>query len=420
MNKLLIGALVLSGGVATQALATDTKVGLLNISLANRFQALTVGSKPGVYINPSFQGRNWTTYSYEYLYRCMGTVTYTSATLQINNTEIIKRINAGLSGFDKVTGLFNTPPVAGSLDPNPYYGGKFTTSGSYPAKLIVVRELNNQKLPPYPITIDQFYGTALEQPAWTIPTDGIEAWNAPYNLSDLPSAGLDDGTRLAMTWPNLRYITWGKPVVDAQGLWSWAGARVFVVDPANTNPNLRCFDVTPFFAFEENYCMFCWDTLNRVTDGVIQKNSTVSDPPCNWGGVSCGVKGSGTTKFYFVVKFNNVAAPWQKEPNTLLAKYYERELMFLPEWANTYGTKLSDADTTGSKNALVFSVDGLATYTWKFATLSDGFTWPMGKITAAAVAGHGYSPMCGIFSGSVTLTDYDRAGTSFRKYNTCP
>ena len=117
---------------------------------------------------------------------------------------------------------------------------------------------------------------------------------------------------------------------------------MFVIDSKNPNPNLQCFDVTPFFAFEESYCKFCWDTMDRVTDGSITRGQTVSDPPCAGGLTQCGVKGSGTTKIYWTVKFNSADELSNLNPNTLLRKYYIGYLGFDLAWGLTYGSRLDE------------------------------------------------------------------------------
>jgi len=421
MRKSLYTALVVAAGVASLAGAaapsaihiTDaanasgffvptTKLGLLNISLLNQFQAYdkpTGSGYWGVQIKPGRAAtpyRFWDNQSYDYLGNCLGTVTYRSNSKQVNNQTIIASINAAFS--QRVGGGADGIFVKGNSD----YRGAFNP---LTAKIVVVNYDNLQHLPPYPPTVDNFYAAMS-------PT----VWNAPYNLGGIPIADFD-GSQIQLVWPNQNYISWGKPdpaaCVPCGPAGLWIGARVFVLDPRNANINLRCFDVTPFFALEESFCKFCWDTMDRVTDGTITKNSALAiDSPCAAapGVTPCGVKGSGTTKIYWTVKFNNVANNWVRNPNYLLSWYYANIMLF--DSAATYGAKLDDTDITGSLTSLAFTVNGVATYTWSFKKLSDASMWPMGTMSMTS-GGHGYSPMCGVFSGPVSMVEYDRANVLF-------
>ena len=67
---------------------------------------------------------------------------------------------------------------------------------------------------------------------------------------------------------------------------------------------------------------------------------------------------------------------------------------------------------TSAANTLAFTVNGIATYKWSFKTLSDGYSWPMGTLSMSAT-GHGYSPMCGFFTGPVSITEYDKSNSQF-------
>lgn len=197
---------------------------------------------------------------------------------------------------------------------------------------------------------------------------------------------------------------------------------MFIIDPKNANSNLQCFDVTPFFALEESYCYYCWDTMDRVTDGKVTYGTSSSAPPCATGVSSCGVTGSGTTRFYWTVKFDNVQGGWTDDataPNSVLSYgfgqgslYYNTIVGISPLVGDTYGWKLDDTDQPGSQYALGFTVSGQASYPWSFKKLSDNASWPMGKYSMSA-SGYGFSPMCGLFSGSVTMTEYDRSNKQF-------
>lgn len=434
MNKTLVAAALLSAGVAGQVGAqidfpfgpsyqvTDpafivptTKWGLLNISLNNQFQAYQRGSQNwGVKINPpvaEFPNRTWTSDSYSYLNNCLGTVTYTSDKKTINNKSIIAALNAGLRRSKGGTpGPLNAP---GSL-----WAGSFTSN----AKIVVVNYENKGGLPPYPPTRDAF--DVQDDDIFETADEGdllFTAANAPWNLAGIPDEFATDGTYIPLAWPNQNYISWGKPDETAE-IFNWVGTRVFVIDTANSNPLLRCFDVTPFFAFEEAYCKFCWDTLDRVTDGKIVRNADIpSDAPCAINpDIQCGVTGNGVTKIYWTIKFSNVGSDQQLYPNLLLDRYYGAYLgnLGFEQDEIVYGTILDDTDISASQTSLVFNVSGVATYKWSFKKLSDGFMWPIGNWSMSA-SGHGYSPLCGVFTGSVSMPEYDRSNRTFNNGGFC-
>lgn len=435
MNKTLVAAVLLSAGVAGQVGAqnidfpfgpsvqvTDpyfvmptTKWGLLNVSLNNQFQAYQKGNQNwGIKINPPVPGypnRTWTSDSYNYLNECLGTVTYLSDKKKVDNRSIIAALNAGLRRTKGGTaGPLNR---AGS----PFSGSWNVTK----AKIVVVNYENKGGLPPYPPTRDAFDAEEVFEPS---EFDGellFTAANAPWNLAGIPDDMASDGTYIPLAWPNQNYISWGKPD-DSSDYFNWMGARVFVIDTTNPNPLLRCFDVTPFFAFEEAYCKFCWDTLDRVTDGKITRDADIpSDAPCALNpDIQCGIKGSGTTKIYWTVKFSNIGSDQQLYPNLLLDRYYIGFLNNLgfEQDEVVYGTILDDTDINSSQTSLVFTVAGVATYKWSFKTLSDGLSWPIGSWSMSA-SGYGYSPLCGVFTGSVSMPEYDRSSKTFSNGGSC-
>lgn len=414
MRKSLYTALVVAAGIASQAGAATpssvhitnpgltvptTKLGLLTITLNNQFQAYDKPTGSGIWgvtIKPAriaTPARTWDNKAYDYLSNCLGAVTFRSNTKQVNNAVIIDSINAALSQRGGLAGAAADGIFvkAGS----PYIGGFGRTT----AKIVVVNYENGQQMPPFPSTVDNFYAAPP-----------VNVWNAPYTWFGFPDPTGIDGQEAQLIWPGQNYIAWGKPDPAAFPTANWIGARVFVIDPKNANPFLRCFDVTPFFALEESFCKFCWDTMDRVTDGSITRGTTISDPPCATGGISCGVKGSGTTKFYWTVKFNNVGAAWVRNPNYQIAWYYINIMGLDP--LSTYGAKLDDTDINGSLTSLAFTVNGVATYSWMYKKLSDGFNWPMGTMSMSS-GGHGYSPMCGVFTGPVSIVEYDKSYSLF-------
>jgi hypothetical protein len=409
------------GGVPTPV--PTTKLGLLNISLKNTFQAYSKSGRWGIQVKPSdpriLNGTVvWDNLSYTYAdaVDCSGTVTYTSNTRQINNATIIGAINKALSWpVGKGAGGLNDPTVLGGplVATASLYQGQFRTT----AKIVVVNYDNGRYLPPYPPTED-YVGDETT-------SFDTAVWNAPWFLAGKPDISQPDGTIIPLNWPNQNYISWGKLWLNNENEFSpqqWVGARVFIIDPGNANLNLRCFDVTPFFALEESYCYYCWDTMDRVTDGTIIFGTSQSTPPCASGTFSCGLKGSGTTKLYWTVKFDNVMGGWEDDanaPNLILSYglkngslYYDDIVGWNGANGDTFGWKLDDTDEPGSAFALGFTVSGIATYPWKFKVLSDGATWPMGKYSMSA-SGYGFSPMCGLYSGPVSMTEYDRANKLF-------
>lgn len=436
MKKTLIAALVITAGVGGQAFAQGTafgpyydgfaygtvppinKVGVLSVSLINRYQAYNIGNGWGVSTTPArgsirypqvapFQA--WDTKSYEAIANCVDQPTkYITTTKTINNQSLISAINAAFSRPVTVAtggGLFKAPgtPV---IHPNIYQGGSFTTS----AKIVVINYENRQSAPPYPPSEDNYYAAL-----WLL--NGDPVWNAPYNLSGAPIAGVPDGQNAPLNWPNENYTAWGKPFTTvAGGGLTWIGNKVYIIDPNNGNANLRCFDVTPFFEFSEAFCLYCWDTFDRVTDGIIQGATSV--PPCS-PAAGCGQTGRGTTRWYWTVKFNNIGGQFANA-NFLLDLYYANLLGVPADWyvlgggatASDNGTILNGNDVPASKNALAFSVSGIATYAWAFKVLNSQASAPMGTISMVG-EGHGYSPLCGVYNGPVSLTDTDKASKTF-------
>lgn len=404
-----------------------TKLGLLSFSLNNRFQAYSTLNHWGIEVKPNDprirNGTvNWDNISYTYsdAVDCNGTIQYRSASKTVNNATIIGAINKALSwpvgknsSMQADASVLGGPLVASGtvLNPNPYRG-QFTSN----AKIVAVNYDNGRALPPYPPTEDY-----VGDEGTGVGTFDTSVWNAPWYLNGLPDINQADGSVIGLNWPNQNYISWGKLWLDMDAQ-IWAGARVFLIDPKNANVNLRCFDVTPFFALEESYCYYCWDTMDRVTDGKITFGTSTTAPPCATGSSACGVTGNGTTRFYWTVKFDNVQGGWEDDanaPDYLLSYgfkayslYYNTICNFDQSWGDTFGWKLDDSDQPGSVYSLGFTVSGIATYPWKFKALSDGASWPMGKYSMSA-AGHGFSPMCGVFSGPVSMTEYDRSDKQF-------
>lgn len=447
MKKKLVAAFLITAGAGGLAFAQGTsynpnwiswpyepnlqtvnKVGVLSLTLQNTFQAFGKsangsGAPWGVETKPNRGGINhdqpWDNFSYQAIENCVANPTTYRRSVQIVNTPyVIRSINAAFSQVSTLAalpfnGLFKAPGV--NINPNPYLNGSF---GPTTAKIVVINYDNRLKAPPYPPTEDNFY-SALAQ----LSTDPV--YNAPWVLQGVPGLAVGglDGDLVPLKWPNQNYISWGKPYTDpfAGTPTAWIGNKVYIIDPNNPNVNLQCFDVTPFFAFEEAFCFYCWDTMDRVTEGKIYASTSTSEPPCSGQISSCGRKGNGVTRFYWTVKFNSIGARWTRNPNTLLDWYYGTLLGVSPDWyvidplsgVSNNGTELNDADKPGSQTSLAFTLNGIAVYNWAYRTMKrDSSTAPIGTFSMSST-GYGYSPMCGDFNGPVALTEYDSTNSMF-------
>jgi hypothetical protein len=243
---------------------------------------------------------------------------------------------------------------------------------------------NSLVAPPYPPNMGlwskdfpTFLGNAPRFPDFTLVTDTCSEGGALLN------------------WPAEYVIGWG--IMDVGPVWN--GARVIVKDPNNANSLLRCFDVTPFFSIEEAYCKFCWDTHDRITDGSITAGESINSPPCSGVTSLCGRKGSGTTKWYMTLKFNNT------QTNPKLAPYYQGFLGMFTD-VTTFGVFMSESEAQLSANALIFSVGGIVTYKWAYKALgSSEPVVPIGTMSMPTAQGYGQSPFCGLFWGSVSIAE---------------
>lgn len=467
MRTTLLTGLLVAAGVGGQALATETynynysanranKVGLLQLSLTGLNQLYWNGAssaasfaKPGTFGVMTAPGTSsvyqWNDHSYRHLENCAGTVTYKSQSTKINNQRLIQSINAAMLAVDGDSrGLFVNPSAAN------IWNGKL---GETTTKLVITRYENEQQAPPYPPTMDVYWN------GYVAVTGNDDVWqaqwyNAPWDYGT--TLGMAYGDMFQLQWPNKNVNSWGKPRTTAGGTLTWdyeiapivsdgtvrvakPGMQVFAIDPANVNVNLRCFDVTPFFTIEEGVCQYCWDTMDRVTDGKIVKSSLIPgslDLPCQAPGPTpdaiCTVKGSGTTYFYMTLKFNNISAERSININgagNALLKDYYTIIVGGPKlgaltWTTplAFGTKLDAADKTGSAASLNFEVGGLTTYKWAYqpVTITGNLkvTEVMGAMSLNA-QGHGWSPLCGVLTGPVTITEVAASNSSFKGAATC-
>ena len=403
MKKSLLVALAISASIGSQvelkaAVASGTiKLGSLSFALTDTFQG---PSSRGVRTNP---GNAATTNTVDNLLACSGSYKYQSSVRQLNNPAILRAISTALTGVDY-------KQVGGSGN------GVFTSK----AKLLIANYDNVLPGPPYPPYLPQLSNLG---PANTLNSPRVPDYDTltsppgvTNNLVDSTLATAANVGPSAWIWPNLHQIDW----VDYDGLASrnasidsslWPKSQVFVSDSSNASLLYSCVNVTPFFSFEEAYCYFCWDTVDRVTDGTLTTGT--SDEICI--GSSCGSKGSGTTRFYMTIKFNNNNG--------------------LNSWLNTYGPSMVAApaniiapwlpsflpytyprlelDKTG-KTILVkplpveawlqFSVGGVVVYPWSIKTVQTVRT-AFGTMTMAQATGFGNNPWCGVLVGSVKIAE---------------
>ena len=176
----------------------------------------------------------------------------------------------------------------------------------------------------------------------------------------------------------------------------WPKAHVFVSDPTGTLP---CLDVTGFFSIEEAYCYFCWDTVDRVTKGTFSTGTQTGGDICIGITTHCSTKGSGTTKFYLTIKFNNIISQ-----NVWIDGNYIDSITEGNGWIPIGYT--IGAQNQGAADWLSFSVGGVFTYPWTIKSV-NGAAWAIGTMTMSQANGYGQNPWCGVFTGSVKITETD-------------
>jgi hypothetical protein len=237
-----------------------------------------------------------------------------------------------------------------------------------------------------------------------LPDPMAVAWNGPRDydsgfLVENDLAGLGN-----WFWPNLNQIDWVNYdwVVQTGDLvppTRWPNATVYISDPRNPSAALQCIEVSPFFSFEEAYCYFCWDTVDRVTSG----NLTVTTEPCIGG--LCSTTGKGTTKFYLTIKFNNDPSvnPWIARGVNFGAApdagSYAEQLLGQGAWSITRGFA-----TLSALQVLKFTVGGVVNYPWTAKTVA-GIKSTFGTMTMAKANGYASTPWCGVLDGTVNIVD---------------
>jgi len=353
MKKAILAALVISASIGSQALnaATTgtTKVGTLSFSLVDTYQWEIFTNGVQSAFGPSST----------VLADCAGTVKYTTKSQAITTKTIIAAIGKTL----KLS---------------------FTSN----AKLVLWNYDNDLNAPPYP----PYLIPDLPSSTYNGPRDGVTS------TSKGPSGTID-----AMgLWPNYWQIDWveydrlnGDTTSGSEGNAGtstavpgdlWPKAIVFISDPKNATVAAQCVDVSPFFSFEEAYCYFCWDTVDRVTSGSIKSSLNTSGNAC-LSPNGCGISGNGTTKFYLKIKFNNnfgaiIADQW------LGANNYDRTVYAL-----------------SAVNVLSFSVDGVVSYPWVMNSTKLSVPTPFGTMSMSDANGYGNNPFCGVIKGSVSINE---------------
>ena len=349
-----IGGLALNANAA--AVQATTKVGDLSFALTDTYQRY-------VYLNGA--QNQFTIYNAAGdaaepgLLNCDAALKYSTLTEKIDNKRVIAAIGKVLRA-------------------------SFTAT----AKLALWNYDNGVPAPPYPPVL---------------PSPMAVAWNGPRcAFGNLVENEVGD-----WFWPNLNQIDWVDydwPVKtgDLLPATRWPNATVYISDPKNPNPALQCIEVSPFFSFEEAYCYFCWDTVDRVTSG----NLTVTTEPCIGG--LCSTTGKGTTKFYLTIKFNN--DPTDNIWITLNDNF--GTAVPIPD-AGSYADQLWNQGAYSLVNGfadlpalsvLKFTVAGVVNYPWAAKTV-NGIKSTFGTMTMAKANGYASTPWCGVLDGTVKIVD---------------
>lgn len=351
-----IGGLALNANAAT--VQATTKLGDLSFALTDTYQRY-------VYLNGA--QNQFTIYDFAGgaanpgLLNCNAALKYSTLTEKIDNKRVIAAIGKAL-------------------------GASFTAT----AKIALWAYDNGVPAPPYPPVLPDPMGVA---------------WNGPrdYDVGFLVENDLaGNGNWL---WPNLNQIDWVDydwPVAtgDLVPATRWPYATVYISDPKNPNAALQCIEVSPFFSFEEAYCYFCWDTVDRVTSG----NLTVTTEPCIGG--LCSTTGKGTTQFYLTIKFNNDATdnPWITRGDNYglgvpVAGSYAEQLWLQGAWSLVKGFPALPA-----LSVLKFTVAGVVNYPWAAKTV-NGIKSTFGTMTITKATGYASTPWCGVLDGTVKIVE---------------
>jgi hypothetical protein len=406
MKKILITALALAaiGSQVANAASASQKVGVLSFALTDTIQG---PSSKGV-TDLAAPGHPKVTSTVPFLVACVGNYKYESSQAAVNNAAIFRAIS---SAWDPT--LYFTQ-VGGSGN------GVFTPK----AKLVILNYDNGIPAPPYPPYLPELSLQNLDPllpvefpasqtfngpriPSSTPPTEwGIENYLIDWAFNNSPIDGM-----YLWKWPNLAQIDWvdydawadvdmSLPVNESLDptVRPYNKALVYISDPTNVKPQYQCLNVSPFFSFEEAYCYFCWDTVDRVTDGTLSTGTTVNSEICIGSITSCGSKGSGTTRFYLTVKFNNSRA----ENEWLIRTVQDQAIR---PWLIFDAFAISSTPyAAGATSKLSFTVGGVVNYPWAVKNM-NGIRSVFGTMTMAQANGFASNPWCGVLRGSVTVTE---------------
>lgn len=381
----ILAAIVISASIGCQVLSAASsctpsfKVGNLSFALSDDYQinVLNVNNPR----NPVQDQHTVTSTNGIDLVHCNLSVQYVDKVAAVNTARVIAAIGKAM-------------------------GRTFTSK----AQLALVNYDNKLPAPPYPpYLIDPAANT------FNGPREFAEDNQTPPVREIIDSMG---------TWPNHVQIDWvdydntsgnnyntsvpNTILGDSHSGVSandWPMARVFVSDPNNSVLINQCVEVTGFFSIEEAYCYFCWDTVDRVTKGKFSTGTSITIGDVCIGGTtySCQTKGSGTTKFYLTIKFNNIIGSGQFENQWI-------DGVFIDDITSGNGWIAIDY-TIGAQNQdavdwLSFSVGGVVTYPWTIKPLGNlKKATAFGTMTMSQANGYGQNPWCGVFTGSVKIID---------------
>jgi hypothetical protein len=365
----ILTAMIVSASIGSQILAAITrdtttcipsvKVGVLTFALSDDYQI-------NVLLNGAASQTTVTN-----LEQCDSTVKYVDQVVSVNTAKVISAIGEAMAI-------------------------KFTSK----AQLAIVNYDNALPAPPYPPYLD-FPASVT----WNGPRE-FDAEDGGFGMANPPAR---EWIVSMHSWPNNVQIDWvdydNTENIDGDtsndyGITNdpypdWPKARVYISDPNNLSID-GCVDVTGFFSFEEAYCYFCWDTVDRVTKGSLTVSSSSEICIGNFG---CTEKGSGTTKFYMTIKFNNIISQNDWINGHIIDDWTDGE-----GWISVDYTISSEAQ--GAQNWLSFSVGGVVSYPWTIKNVG-GAAWAMGTMTMAQANGYGQIPWCGVYTGSVKITETD-------------
>jgi hypothetical protein len=367
----ILAALVISASIGSQVVNAATssctpsfKVGNLSFALSDDYQINVVGN--GLQDQHTVTSENGID-----LEHCNLSVKYVDQVAKVDTARVIAAIGTAV-------------------------GHTFTKK----AQLALVNYDNELPAPPYP--------PYLINPA-------SDTYNGPREFNG-ENGGFGSSTPPAREiimsmgeWPNDFQIDWVDyddtqlntiSNDDASGLSAndWPKSHVFVSDPTGSWP---CLDVTGFFSIEEAYCYFCWDTVDRVTKGTFSTGTQVTTGDICIGGTTtaCQTKGSGTTKFYLTIKFNNIISQ-----NVWIDGNYIDGITEGNGWIPVNYT--ISAASQKAADWLSFSVGGVVTYPWKIVSVNSHAV-AVGTMTMSQANGYGQNPWCGVFTGSVKITETD-------------